>query len=374
VLTVTTATGAFGFVADDAAIEPLTAAASDSFTVTVSDGTLSDSKTLAVNIAQAGITESIGSDSLVGTAGDDTFDALAGADKMTGGLGNDSYTVDNVGDKVVETSALLTEIDSVTSAIKYTLKANVENLTLTGTAAINATGNTLANVIIGNAGANTLNGGTGADSMAGGLGNDSYTVDNAGDTVTETSTDVAEIDKVNSTVDFNLGANLENLTLTGTALINGSGNSLDNVLTGNKADNLLLGAAGNDKLSGGTGNDVLDGGDGNDSLNGGAGLDVFRFTVAPTAANLDTLAGFKVIDDTIQFDSAIFSQLTAIGVLDASEFVKAAAAADANDYVIYNPKTGYLSYDADGNGAGLAEQVALLGKNLAMTFGDFIVS
>jgi Ca2+-binding RTX toxin-like protein len=117
----------------------------------------------------------------------------------------------------------------------------------------------------------------------------------------------------------------------------------------------------------------LDGGAGNDSVNGSAGLDVFRFTVAPTLENLDIITGFKVIDDTIQLDSAIFSQLTAIGVLDASEFVKAATAADANDYVIYSPTTGYLSYDADGNGAGLAEQVALLGKNLAMTFGDFAI-
>jgi Ca2+-binding RTX toxin-like protein len=111
-------------------------------------------------------------DALVGTAfqdvlyagaGNDTLDGGVGADFMDGGAGNDGYTVDNVGDVVVE--ALNGGTDTVTSSITHTLGANVENLTLSGTTAINGTGNTLANVLIGNAASNTLAGGAGADTF-----------------------------------------------------------------------------------------------------------------------------------------------------------------------------------------------------------------
>ncbi len=252
-LTVTKATGAYSFVPNDAAIEALTAAASASFTVTVSDGLLSNSKTLTINIGQSGTTESIGNNTLTGTSGNDKFNGLAGndiinglagndilnggtgndtlnggegADTLIGGSGNDVYVVNNALDVVKETSTLATEVDRVNSSIGYTLKANVENLTLTGTAAINGTGNALNNILTGNTGANTLNGGTGndilnggrgADKLIGGLGNDVYVVDNVGDVVTETSTLSTEIDKVNSSINYTLGANVEDLTLTGTA-------------------------------------------------------------------------------------------------------------------------------------------------------------
>ncbi|WP_207937944.1 calcium-binding protein, partial [Pseudomonas sp. 51_B] len=183
------------------------------------------------------------------------------ADTMIGGDGVDTYYVDNVGDQVIETDASLTALDRVFSSIDYTLGANVENLILTGTANLNGTGNSVNNRMTGNDGNNVLDGGLGADTLIGGLGNDTYIVDNLGDTVTETSTLISEIDTVRSSVDFTLGANLENLLLTGSA-INGTGNSLNNVLTGNSANNTLNGGAGDDTLDGGLGADTMIGGDG----------------------------------------------------------------------------------------------------------------
>src|SRR6185503_11357404 len=96
----------------------------------------------------------------------------------------------------------------------------------------------------GASGNDTINGLAGADTMAGGLGNDAYFVDNAGDQVLEAVG--AGADTVNSSIGYALGANVENLVLTGTGNINGTGNSLDNWLTGNSGKNTLAGGAGND--------------------------------------------------------------------------------------------------------------------------------
>jgi Ca2+-binding RTX toxin-like protein len=121
-----------------------------------------------------------------------------------------------------------------------------------------------------------------ANVLAGGIGNDTYFI-GAGDTVTEGAG--AGTDTVNSSVTFTLGANVENLTLTGTADINGTGNGLANVMIGNAGANVLNGAAGNDSIEGGAGNDTMTGGTGNDMFvfKSGFGNDVITdFDANPT--------------------------------------------------------------------------------------------
>ena len=225
---------------------------------------------------------------ITGNASSNTLDGGGGADTLVGRGGNDTYIVDNAGDVVDESTGGSADIDTVLSSVTFSLsplasaqtRGSVENLTLTGTAAINGIGNSLANILIGNNAANVLtglegadwlDGGGGADTMFGGTGNDSYVVDNAADRVDETTGGAADIDTVQSSVTFSLinsaqsRGNVENLTLTGTANINGTGNDLDNVMIGNSGRNFLIGGAGSDDLIGGGGNDQLFGGSGNDS-------------------------------------------------------------------------------------------------------------
>ncbi|MBC3350341.1 calcium-binding protein, partial [Pseudomonas sp. SWRI196] len=162
-----------------------------------------------------------------------------GIDTLIGGTGNDTYMVDNLKDIISETSTLASEIDTVLSSVSWSLGANLEKLTLTGGAHINGAGNALGNVLIGNRANNTLSGGagndildggSGVDTLIGGTGNDTYVVDNLKDIVTETSTSATEVDTIRALLSWSLGANLENLTLTGTAHLNGTGNALGNVL------------------------------------------------------------------------------------------------------------------------------------------------
>lgn len=249
------------------------------------------------NAAANSLIGGAGNDDLRGKGGNDTLDGGTGADKMAGGRGTDTYRVDNNGDQVIETTGGATGgLDLVMSGKDLSLAelVNVENLTLIGSADIDATGNALANRLTGNNAANILNGLAGKDTMTGGKGDDTYVVNATGDVVNENvlNSNGGGVDTVASSVTSTLAArtNIENLSLTGSGNINGTGNALNNEITGNKGANKLDGAAGNDSLIGGSGNDWLDGGAGRDSLNGGAGRDTFAYDMLSEAG--DTIAGF----------------------------------------------------------------------------------
>jgi len=307
-----------------------------------------------------------------GNSGNNILNGFGGADIMKGGSGDDIYVVDNVLDVAQESSAA-GGIDRVQSSVSFTLGANIETLTLTGSANINGTGNAIVNQLNGNSGNNVLDGKAGADIMRGGDGNDIYIVDNAGDTAQESSA-AGGTDAVQSSVSFTLGNNVENLTLTGAGVIDGTGNSLANVLTGNGSANVLRGLGGIDTLGGGNGNDSLHGGLGNDLLTGGGGSDGFYFDTALDAAtNVDQVADYSVPLDSIFLERVIFNRI-ALGALSANAFATGSAAADADDRIIYDPTTGALYYDADGSLAGSSQvQFATLATGLAMTASEFTV-
>jgi|CXWL01.1.fsa_nt_gi Ca2+-binding RTX toxin-like protein len=232
-----------------------------------------------------------GNDTLIGGLGHDLFDGGTGTDTMQGGAGNDTYVVDAAGDVVTELANEGT--DMVQSALlAYTLGADIENLTLTGTGQSAGIGNALSNVLTGNSGANLLDGKGGADAMAGGAGDDLYMVDHTGDTVIERANEGA-LDSVTSSVSYALSENVENLVLTGTAAIVGTGNELDNVLTGNSAANVLVGLGGNDTYVIGAGDTVVEAvNEGTDRVISG-----ITHTLATNVENL-TLIGFSAINGT----------------------------------------------------------------------------
>ncbi len=216
-----------------------------------------------------------GADTLDGGNGDNILDGGSGGDTLIGGIGNNTYIVDSVSDIINEKFQSSFDQDLVRSSVTIAqLADNVENIELTGTANINATGNSLDNNITGNDGDNILDGGARWDIMSGGSGNDTYVVDSTGDLVSEGTQSGSGIDTVQASISYTLGANVENLTLLGASNLNGTGNSLDNVILGNAGINALNGGAGNDVLDGGAGADTLTGGTGNDTLVVDSSLDV----------------------------------------------------------------------------------------------------
>ncbi|HVR66253.1 MAG TPA: hypothetical protein VMT98_06415 [Verrucomicrobiae bacterium] len=252
---------------------------------------------------------------LTGTNNANFLDGMIGADTMRGKGGADTYIVDSAKD-LVDESVGGSGSDTVKSLVTFDLNAgagqalgDVENLVLTGKAAIDGIGNKLANSITGNIAKNsltggdeadTLDGGVNADTMNGGNGSDLYFIDNVADVIQETGAELD--DAVNSKISIDLGLakydGIEHVTLVGTAALFAYGDDADNKLIGNGGNNKIKGNAGsdtidggvaqdsleghseNDSIDGGLGNDTLDGGTGDDTLHGGDGNDTYRLDSA----------------------------------------------------------------------------------------------
>ncbi len=406
---------------------------------------------------------------------------------LTGGAGDDVYLVANAADQVVENASAGT--DTVRASVSLALAANVENLELLGAAALAGTGNSLANRITGNAGNNVVDGGTGTDTLSyetagdgvtvdlsiavaqdtggagvdrlvsienlvgsafddalvgsaapnlleggagadllvGGGGSDTYVVDNPGDEIVEDA--APGTDFVRSRIGWTLADNLENLTLTGSANINGTGNALNNSITGNRGANRLDGGAGIDTAGYGTAvsgvnvgldlagwqntlgggvdrllnfenlggspfNDTLHGNAGDNLLIGGSGLDTVSYARAagPVSVNLslaspqatggagtDTIAGFETLvgsafGDTLTASSTIASRVDggagddtlATGAIDNVGNDTLAGGSGADRYLV--DTSGAVIVEAAGAGADLV--VASVNHTLAANVED----
>jgi Ca2+-binding RTX toxin-like protein len=305
---------------------------------------------------------------LTGNGLNNILDGGAGVDTLVGGAGEDTYIVDLTATGALQDTiteiALATNNDTVQlrgtstniTAVTLTVAANLEHMdaSQTGISLLNLTGTTANNRLTGNAANNTINGGTGADNMAGGAGNDTYVVDNILDGVTENLNEGTDL--VQSSVTYNLSGNasgVENLTLTGIAAINATGNALANLLIGNAGNNILNGGIGADTLTGGTGNDT------------------FVLNATDYQSFYDIITDFKVSGtDSLQLSKTVFDQLqsgtpNATGVaLTPGDFINGTditASSSTGQHLLYDNDSGALYYDADGAGANNAYQIALLG-------------
>jgi len=169
---------------------------------------------------------------LIGNRGDNIIDGKEGADLMKGGDGDDIYYIDNDFDTIDE--SLDEGIDTAISFINYRTPSHVDKLILLGRLDLTGWGNDLDNSLSGNEGNNIL---------YGGKGDDTYII-SKGDLVVEYLDE--GIDTILADINYELPYNVENLTLTGSSMINGTGNSLNNKIKGNDGSNLLAGGQGDD--------------------------------------------------------------------------------------------------------------------------------
>ncbi|WP_125730857.1 beta strand repeat-containing protein [Microcystis viridis] len=321
-------------------------------------------------------TGNAGNNRITGNSGNNILNGGLGNDTLIGGLGNDVYVVDTTTDTITELAAQGT--DTIQSSVTYSIatSTNIENLDLTGTGNINGTGNAGNNRITGNSGNNILNGGLGNDTLIGGLGNDIYVVDTTTDTITELA--AQGTDTIQSSVTYSIATstNIENLDLTGTGNINGTGSAGNNRITGNSGNNILNGGAGNDTLAGNAGNDTLTGAAGIDQIE-------YRSTRAFVASDfgVDTISDFVLNQDKIVLSKTTFAALTSgvgNGFNQPSNFAVVAnnsLVAASNAFIVYSSGTGHLFYNQNGSAAGLGTgaNFAVLTGNPTLTANDFLL-
>ena len=329
-------------------------------------------------------------DVLTGSSGNDTLEGAGGNDAIAGGGGIDQASYFNA------TAAVAVSLS--TSAAQNTLGAGIDTLTSIESVygsrfGDTLTGNVNANSLYGGDGNDTINGGGGADTMEGGAGNDFFYVDAASDQTYEFSGQGT--DTVISTITRTLANHLENLTLTGTAALQGTGNTASNVITGNAGANILWGLGGSDVLRGGGGEDTIWGGTSGDSIDPGTDSvrDVIAFaSVAESTGSLrDRITGLDLnAEDRLDFTVvpvAIGAQVNSGALNLATINADLAAAVNANlavnGAVLFDPSSGdlnvaghlFLVVDANGDGNYTPNAdyvVQLISATGTLSLDDFI--
>ena len=361
-------------------------------------------------------------DTLWGFAGNDTLSGGMGKDVMYGGTGNDVYYVDNAGDVITENPGEGT--DTVRSSIGYTLGANLENLTLTGSASIKGTGNAADNVIIGNSGNNSLAGLGGADTIDGGGGIDTVVysaspsgvnvslatgVGTGGDAQGDVLSNIENItgSSYADTIEGSSGDNVlkggggidtlsyahatagvaVNLSLTtaqatggsGTDTVNGfenlTGSDFNDSLTGTSSANVLTGGNGNDTMDGGAGGDTLVGGNGSDQLTGGSGADRFVFTAtadSPAGAGADHILDFSSSQGD-KIDLSAIDANTATAGDQSFTFIGNQAFHGIAGELHYVSNGSGITVEGDVNGDGIADFAINVNGVASVAAGDFIL-
>ena len=319
---------------------------------------------------------------LYGNIGDNTLDGREGGDRMYGGSGADTYIVDHADDRAIEAVGNTGGADLVQASVTHSLGQFVENLTLTGSTAINGNGNSLDNVITGNEAANTLNGVAGNDTLIGNGGNDTLLGGDGNDTMSGGAGDDVfsggggvdamdggdGVDRVSYTTQTaNLTIHLDGTASSGgeaegdvlTFIENVTGGLGNDTIHGTADANLLdcqagndtlYGEAGNDILRGAGGNDTLVGGAGNDSLTGGLGDDVFVFA---DGWGVDGIADFDAAD-TEWIDLAGVTGITDFADLVANHARETAGVLEIYDGVNIIRLTGHTLGEL-GTGLALSE-------------------
>ena len=336
-----------------------------------------------------------GDDYLSGGAGNDFLNGELGDDLLAGGTGDDMLIVDSALDAVTERPNEGT--DTVQSYVNYALGGNVENLTLIGNLAVNATGNELDNFITGNSlnnvvrgrsgndvlyghsGDDFLNGELGQDQMFGGVGSDTVIVDDAGDFVWEAANEGT--DTVQSYLSYTLQDNFENLILIGQTGVVANGNALANVIQGNDSDNSIDGMGGLDSLTGNGGNDELTIHSGQERVTGGSGADTLQLGADLNFLNLaglagTTLTGIELVD--MGNGNATTLRLTLAQMLALSaESDTLTVNGDAGDQL--QIETGWrrdasetAGYEQYSSTAGGETGILLVGQAVTVTMGDWM--
>jgi len=353
----------------------------NSFTITVAS--VNDAPTLQQEIANQTATENqpfsftIPANTFTDIDGDNLTYTLATGTVLPSGITFDSATRTFSGTPsdtasgtynltvIASDSAGEKANDSFSLNVLNAVNGSTSSETVNGTSGddhINAgAGNDSVN---GGEGNDILDGGIGNDRLAGGPGDDTYIVDSSRDVAIENAGQGQ--DTIKSSVNYTLTVNIENITLTGNANIDGTGNNLDNVITGNSGNNLLKGLDGNDTLLGGAGNDTLIGGKGNDILTGGDGSDSFLFGSGAifnsSDFGVDNISDFTKGSDKIILSKTSFNALvsTVGNSLQAAEFATINEAANelnlvgsSNAKIVYNLATGNLFYNQNGATTGL---------------------